>query len=255
MAKNSALNIDVTPGGSATITFPSSTATLATLDLSEALSNKTLTLASGTTATAPLKMTSGTNLTTATAGAMEFDGKVFYATPVTSARSALQGTMYSIITSGNFALSTATGVQSCFPAAGDVWTLEASTTYLFEGQYQITRTGTTAASLSMAFALGGGASITKINYHAIGEIVAKNTTGTAQSSAYVDQVATTVILASSSAGYFVDFRGILRMNAGGTVTPQINFSANPTGATMIAGSYIAFTPIGSNTQDQLGNVA
>lgn len=255
MAKNSALNIDITPGGSATITFPSSSATLSTLDLSEALSNKTITLASGSTATAPLKMTSGTSLTTATAGALEYDGKVFYATPVAGARGININTMYSIITSGNFALSTATGVQSCFPAAGDVWTLEASTSYLFEGQYQITKSGTTT-TLGLAFALGGGASVTKINYFAIGQINAKNTTGTAQSSAYVDQVSVTSILATGTVGCFVQFNGIIRMNAGGTVTPQISFiTGNPTSPTMIAGSYIAFTPIGSNTQDQQGNVA
>lgn len=255
MAKNSALNIDVTPGGSATITFPSVTGTLATLAGTEALSNKTLTLASGTTATAPLKMTSGTNLTTATAGALEYDGKVFYATPVAGARGVNINTMYSIITSGNFALSTATGVQSCFPAAGDVWTLEASTSYFFEGQYQITKSGTTT-TLGLAFALAGGATITKINYWAMGQINAKNTTTTTQSTAYVDQVAVTSILATGTVGCFVQFNGIIRMNAGGTVTPQISFmTGSPTSPTMIAGSYIAFTPIGSNTQDQQGNVA
>jgi hypothetical protein len=46
------------------------------------------------------------------------------------------------------------------------------------------------------------------------------------------------------------------MNAGGTVTPQINFSGTAAGTpTMAANSYIMFTPIGSNTVASVGNVA
>jgi len=44
------------------------------------------------------------------------------------------------------------------------------------------------------------------------------------------------------------------MNAGGTVTPQINFSATPTTPVMTADSFIKFTPIGT-TNNILGSVA
>lgn len=43
MAKNSALNIDITPGGGYTYTFPSSSQTLVGLTSSDTLTNKTLT--------------------------------------------------------------------------------------------------------------------------------------------------------------------------------------------------------------------
>jgi hypothetical protein len=45
------------------------------------------------------------------------------------------------------------------------------------------------------------------------------------------------------------------MNAGGTVTPQINFSAAPTTPVMKADSYIKFTPIGTNVENAKGVVA
>ena len=46
------------------------------------VTNTGVALSAGTTTVAPLNFVSGTNLTTATAGAIEYDGKVFYGTMV-----------------------------------------------------------------------------------------------------------------------------------------------------------------------------
>jgi len=159
---------------------------------------------------------------------------------------------YSIVGS-DFSLTASTGVQSAFPTTGDVFTLVASTTYLFEGIYYITKSGTTCTT-ALAFALGGGASITSIKYHVLAQNVVKNTTGATVASAWVDQVASTVINATSTTDVVIKFSGIIRMNAGGTVTPQINFSATPTTPVMTADSFIKFTPIGT-TNNILGSVA
>jgi hypothetical protein len=161
---------------------------------------------------------------------------------------------YSIVPAGGFSLGTGTSVQSAFPTAGDVFTLEALTTYEFEGMYLITKSGTTC-TIGLAFALAGGATITSILYNAIAQSVAANTTGTTQDSAYVTQVAATVINATSSTNVWIKFKGLIRMNAGGTVTPQIIFSAAPTTPVMAADSYIKFTPIGTNTENTKGVVA
>ncbi len=202
---------------------------------------------------APIKLTSGTNLTTAEAGAVEYDGKVFYSTPVASARGISPSTMYSIVPSGGFALSTAAGVQSCFPTSGDVWTLAGTTTYAFEGFYHIQK-ATNSVSVAMAFALGG--SITSIKYTAWAQNVAVNTTGATVAATYVDRVATTIVNAASTAHTQIHFSGIIRTNAAGTVTPQIDFSGTAAGTpTMMQDSYIMFTPIGTNTQNTVGNVA
>lgn len=120
--------------------------------------------------------------------------------------------------------------------------------------YQISKSGTTC-TVGLAFALGGGASITSMLYHAQSQSVAVNTTGTTQDSLYIDQVAATVVNATSSTAVFIKFKGLIRMNAGGTVTPQIIFSAAPTSPLMKANSYIKFTPIGTNTENTKGVVA
>ena len=161
---------------------------------------------------------------------------------------------YSIISTGDFALATAIGVQSAFSTSGDVFTLAATTTYEFEGMYQISKSGATC-TIALAFALGGGASITSILYDAIAQSIAVDVTGTSRDSIYIDTTASTVINATSITAVFIKFRGLIRMNAGGTVTPQVNFSASPTGPIMKANSWIKFTPIGTNTENQKGVVA
>lgn len=161
--------------------------------------------------------------------------------------------LFSIVPAATFALGTGTSVQSAFPTTGDVITLEASTSYWFEGQYLIDKSGTTCTT-GMAFALAGGASITSIMYTAFAQNVAKNTTGATVASAWIDTVSATVVNATASSAVMIKFSGIIRMNAAGTVTPQIIFSAAPTSPIMLANSYIKFEKCGTNTEDVLGSV-
>ncbi len=210
-----------------------------------------LTLVAGTNTAAPIIFTSGTNLTNAVAGTMEFDGTVFYNTPVASARALNVGTMYSIVPAATFALLTTSGVQSCFPTTGDVWTLPATTSYFFEGAYYITHT-TTTCTTAMAFACSNAP--TSIAYNVISVINAADGAPAAASMTWVDTVASTVVAATSTVGWAIRFRGILRTNLATTVTPQINFSANTTVPVMQANSYITMTPLGTNTASILGSV-
>ena len=161
-------------------------------------------------------------------------------------------TLMSIIPAGNFSLGTGTTVQSAFPATGDVFTLEASTTYMFDGFYYITKSGTTCTT-GMAFALGG--TITSIKYTALAQNVAKNTTGAVVGSVYSDRVAATVVNATATTDLQISFKGIIRTNAVGTLTPQVIFSAAPTSPVMIADSYIKFTKVGTSTENTVGEVS
>jgi len=167
---------------------------------------------------------------------------------------AVKATQGATLTS-DFTLSAASGVQTCFPSTADVWTLSASTAYEIEGHYFMT-TGTTSKTTGIAFALGGGASVTLINISVIGANVVANATATAQGMASMQQVASTVVTAASTtAGVDIYFKGRIYMNAGGTVTPQINFSANPGGTNLMkAGSFIQFVKLGTNTFHTQGSV-
>lgn len=231
-----------TGAGTNVYTFPASTSTLASLTLTETFTNKTL--------TSPVISSS----VASTIGSIERDANAFYSTPVSGARGVSPSMMYSIVASGGFALSTASGVQSCFATTGDVWTLAGSTTYLMEGHYAIQQ-ATNNVSVAMAFALGG--SVTSIRYFVTQYNGADNTTtATPLAMTEVTQVATTVVSAASTTNKNLIFKGIIRTNATGTVTPQINFSGTAAGTpTMLAGSYIMFTPIGTDTTNIMGNVA
>lgn len=202
----------------------------------------------------PMQMTSGTLLTAATAGTAEYDGKVFYTSPVASARGVSPSIQFSVL-SADFGLSNVSTVQSAFSASQDVFTLEASTSYHFHGSYFMT-IGTTSHTVAMAFATGGGASITSMAYMATVSNQVINTVGVSGLTGVNTNAATVVTTASTTAGAMITFRGILRMNAGGTITPQIKFSAAPGGTnTMLKNSYICFYPIGTDTMTVVGNCA
>jgi hypothetical protein len=150
--------------------------------------------------------------------------------------------------SSDFTLLAQLGVQPVFPTTIDVVTLEANTTYLMTGQY-ILNTGATTHTTAMAFALGGSASVTSFEYLVNMWSSAINTISTTQSSTHVSGVASKVLNATSTAVWtLIQFTGMVRMNAGGTITPQINFSANPTGTNLTkVGSFIQFVPIGTGS--------
>src|SRR5258708_4431722 len=197
-----------------------------------------LSLVAGTAAAAPLTLAAGTNLTTAAAGAVEFDGTAFYATSVASSRQQLDAEQYVIAsansaTYNNTGLDTATTPTAVFTtamggsAAGTI-TLVAGKTYLFEGIYNLTNTGTTSHTWATTF--GGTATFSAgSSYQVFG-----NSSGTANSAAtgglsgFTTALATpiTVTAASTSATeqVTVELVGTVIVNAGRTFIPQIQAS-------------------------------
>ena len=66
---------------STTMTFPTTSQSIAGLTSSQSMTNKTITLNAGTTTVAPLRLTWGTNLTSASNGAIEYSEE-YFATPI-----------------------------------------------------------------------------------------------------------------------------------------------------------------------------
>jgi len=209
-------------------------------------------LAAGTATVAPLDFTAGTNLTTPIAGAMEYDGRVFYATPQGTQRGVVPGAQFFRLDSGVVGANVNTA-QSVF---GVGVTLSAGTVYAFEAVYALSKSaGTTSHTVGIGF--GGTATLNNISYVELGSdsstsfVTRINNTTNAL---FVQTASnTTINTAYTTANVFVIARlsGTVSVNAGGTFIPQYTLSAAPGGAyTTAAGSYFMIYPIsasGANT--------
>lgn len=207
-----------------------------------------LVLPAGTASNAPLSLQSGTNLTTAAAGAVEYDGKAFYTTP--AARGVSPSMMYYRLNS-NYTGSNATGAQSLL---GVGVTLAASTVYAFECHFQLQKTaGATAHNISLL--VGGTATVNNFNYTATTQRINSALTADVGSGSIVaalgfSTVFNSALVFSSPAVAAVTLlcimRGTVSINAGGTFIPQYQLSAAPGGAySTLAGSAFYIWPIGA----------
>jgi hypothetical protein len=209
-----------------------------------------LNLAAGSTSVAPINLASGTNLTSATAGAIEYDGTCFYGTPATSNRGVIGVEHFIILTSTN-TLTNNTSAQPIFdggggPANGAI-TLPVGT-YLFEGFYNLS--GLNGGSKNIAFGFAGTATV--------GSILYRWQTNDTSAFDYANVVATTsatnTISGSLSAMPFC-LNGVIRITGAGTVIPQITQVTLSAAASVLVNSYISFKAIGSDTVASLGNVS
>jgi hypothetical protein len=221
-----------------------------------------LVLPAGTTTLSPLKFTTGTNLTTATAGTLEYDGTAFYATSVASSRQVLVAEQRIILTSDHdlvdATIASATPMFVATGAATGAVTLAATTNYDFEGLYLIINTGTTSHTWSTLF--GGTVGITRINYIIDGATTVAGAATASLASNATAATAKVVTAASTSATETVILRvrGNVTTSTAGTFIPQILASARPgqsgtPAVTAKAGSMFNIWPTGVAANIVVGN--
>lgn len=216
------------------------------------------TFPAGTATVAPENFTAGTNLTTAAVGAVEFDGKVFYDTAVASSRQVRVDEQYCVLTSDYTASDTASAQKIFNCSTNGALTLAAGTKYEFEMDVWLTNTGTTSHTWALLF--GGAASFTRIFYAAEAYTAASNALTALLSIFGAAATAVVVTGASTSAteNVRIKARGIMDINAAGTVIPQIQASAQPgatgtPGVTIKTGSYFRIWPVGAAATASVGN--
>ena len=178
------------------------------------------------------------------------DYATFWQTPSGSSATGVLSDLQMSILQSDGALNAALGVQTWAgtnKTAQDVFTVVANSTYRVRGQWYV-NTGATTHTTAMAFALAT-ATVTDFQYQVMLWSAALNTIATVQSTTHVSGVASKVLNATSTAVYtIISFEGIMVIGTGGTVTPQINFSANPTGTNLMKrGSWTSFERLGANT--------
>lgn len=212
-----------------------------------------LTVPAGSTSTSPIIFQSGSLLTNAAGGRMEYDGKLYYLTPSSTAvggRAVATSSHYFALAADRN-LTNVNTVQSIF---GVGLTVQATTSYEIEMLVSVSTTGTTSNSLGISF--GGTATLTSIGYQVEASQNATSfATLTAGSQAFINTAANTAVTAAVATATYrnVFIKGIVRVNGTGTFIPQLTYSAAPGAAPIVASnSYIKMTPIGSNTVTTVG---
>ena len=214
----------------------------------------TLNLAAGTATLAPLKLASGTLLTAAAAGAAEFDGTAFYLTAAASSRQVVDAEQFTCLSS-SYTLANSTSAQKLFNAsANGALTVQGSTTYYFECEFDIT--GLSASAHTVSFGLGGTATYTSVKYVA-DRLDSSTAFSTAQ--AWTKQVVTTAAATALTAagvtttGFAAMIRGYVRVNAGGTLIPQVTQGTASAAAVVSANSWARLTAVGSSAVASVGD--
>ena len=199
------------------------------------------------------KMTSGTVLTTPEAGALEYDGSLFYASPVASRRGLLPAMYFRALNADATGNDSATA-QGWFPTNGAV-NVEASTTYFFHGHLHTSRAGGATSHTTGISVDGGTCTFNSVQWW--GEAKEGDVSTISDSDLLGVSVATdtNIKAASTSTTENVIFGiwGIARINAAGTFKPMFKYSAAPGGApTIKRGTYFYMHAIGGTGDVTLG---
>jgi hypothetical protein len=216
-----------------------------------------LTLAAGTSSSggAPLYLNSGTKLTSAVAGAVEYDGKAGYLTPSSSGRAVLPAAHFYGLTSSRSLTSNSNGAQSIF---GVGLTLQSNTAYEIDGYIQFSyapRTGSVSASVAFGGSSSSAGTLIAIDY-------AANSTALGYPSSWTTTSATgsggsTVANAGNAQYVTVRVKGLIRVGTGGSWNPTVTFGGSSVydTASVTSGSYVKMTPIGLDTVNSIGGWA
>ena len=216
----------------------------------------------GTSSLAGLQFASGDLLTTAAAGAVEYDATTLYFTPLASQRGVVESTQF-IVTSLPNTLTQNTVAQPVFDnvvANGQI-RLSGSTTYFIEGLYLINNTAIPSVAHSVSILFTPENPVTSIAYVAdvttsSGAPTAGATTISRTASSSVTATQITPAGTTTNSEYIsVALRGTIRTNSAGNVTPLIQYNTNAPGgtSTVLTNSYIKFTPVGTSAVTNVGN--
>jgi hypothetical protein len=230
--------------GNVTLTHSADTLTLA---------GGGLVLPAGEAAKAPIKLTSGTNLTTPEAGALEYDGKILYGDFADSQRGVMATEQFIALTS-NYTLTSTTSTQKLFNApANGALTVLGSTTYFFECLLLLSSMSATSGNFLFDVLGAGTATLTSTAWIATGfDQTTLGTAGAFSGSATATNAGSgNIVTAAIGTGAAVLIKGILRINAAGTIIPSIGLTT-AAAAVVNTDSYFRCNPVGSNTAQSVG---
>jgi len=227
--------VTISPTGTGTVTInPTAASTM---------NNVTITVPAGTNSVAPFRMTSGINLSSITAGAMEYDGTVVTFTSNTNIGRLplLQGAFTSGISGSNGVSVVSLTNYALFPAANDTITLPIGS-YRVEANFRVDTSASVSNTLIFSI-LGAGNATCTFN----GSARSTNTSSlpAATSTAWItSQTGATITAAVATATQrVVTIKGILRITNQGTIIPSVQFNGAAGNMTFFADNYMMVTPL------------
>jgi hypothetical protein len=207
--------------------------------------------------TQPIELTSGTLLTAAEAGSIEYDGTAPYFSVAASARGVVPAIQLVALTS-TYTLANSASLQKLFnvPSNGAL-TVAASTTYFFECQFSLSSMSASSGNLLFDVLGAGTATVTSAGWSCYGrDASAIGTAGAAIGGIYAASNTSSgdIVVATANTNMFATITGILRINAGGTIIPSVALT-NAAAAVVGVNSWFRIYPVGSNTVTSVGNWA
>lgn len=207
-------------------------------------------LNAGTASLAPLKFISGTNLTSAQAGTMEYDGSVFYATPATSTRSIVAAEQYTVLTSV-YNLTSTTSAQKLFNTSTNGTVTLAVGNYQFECFFSLSAMNAGSGQFGFGLAAGGtGPATFTQSWYAEAQKSASNNTAATPFVTYNTSANTGLTSANTATLGFAFIRGYINVTVAGTVVPQVSLTV-ANAAVVGVGSYFKVSPL--STTNLVGN--
>jgi hypothetical protein len=206
----------------------------------------------GTATVPPLQFISGTNLTTAAAGAVEYDGSVFYGDVAASARGTLPAESL-VVLNAAYTLTSQTAAQKLFNNTTNGTITLPVGTYQFECFYSLSSMSST--SNSFGFALAGTATYTQRWWSVAQKGTATLATATATQSTYNTAASTALTTASVNTVGYALIRGTINITVAGTVIPQVSLQT-AAAAVVGVGSYFKISSTSgtnSTTNITVGN--
>lgn len=198
---------------------------------------------------APLTLASGPLLSTAIAGAFEYETQIPYFTPQDTDRGIVPAMMMRMLATAQTGADSS-AAQPWIPTNGGV-TLRASTSYRFTAAFRSVRSaGATSHTTTISF-LGTAT----FNDFAIWvQVKEGDTNGLADSDLVYFPSGTAINSKAGSTSTTENqiwiAEGVLNVDAAGTFIPSFTYSAAPGGAPSISvGTFMAFYPIGTGTAD------
>jgi len=222
----------------------------------------TVNLSAGTTTVAPLDFVTGTNLTTPAAGAWEYDGKVFYATPIASNR-AVSVIEHFVARTGTKTMTSNTLLQSIFDnttgtggLTSGALTVGASTSYFFEMSINVSAMSATSGNMGFSIVGAGTATFTSAAWHAFGLDSTNQQTAAAGGTSWRAAVGATGNIVTAAVGTAASaiVKGIFRINGAGTIIPSIQLTT-ASAAVIGVNTWFKCYPVGTDTVISVGNWA